>query len=112
MWSDYYGSNDTGTKTFDSMAQSYESRRRRNGWDNVSNGYAEETGQFDDVDEPSSESDPIGDTWQGNGDFKRRWFINEINIHHFYILKRKNQAFAWFFLPFLNSIIFPQHFDP
>ena len=69
-WRDISGSSDTSTTTPDSMAQSYGSKRRRDGWDNDANGYIEEKGRADDVDEQAHESDAIGYNWESDGDFQ------------------------------------------
>ena len=68
-WRDISGSSDANATTFDSWTQNYGSIRGRNGGYNAADGYAEETGRVDNVDDQAQGSNSVGYNWEGNGDF-------------------------------------------
>ncbi len=69
VWSDYYGSVDASTATFDSWLKDYGSQARRNDRNNVFDENGKTTRQVNNVDAATSRGNIVGDTWESTGDF-------------------------------------------
>ena len=68
----------TGTKTFDTWAQTVRTDRGRDGWDHAGARYTGETGRADDVDGGASGRDTSGDYWEDDGYFSDEQFIEDL----------------------------------